>query len=42
MKTFFAKNWPFILIPMLIVAIAIAVIHGLADNDPSEGFQYGM
>jgi len=42
MKSFLAKNWVLIVIPMLIVAIAIAVLLALGGSDPDAGFQYGL
>lgn len=42
MKSFLAKNWLLIVLPMLIVAIAIAALIALGGSDPNEGFQYGL
>jgi hypothetical protein len=42
MKSFLAKNWLLIVLPMVIVALAIAALLALGDSDPSAGFQYGL
>ena len=42
MKSFLAKNWVLIVLPMIIVAIAIAALLMLGGGDPNEAFQYGL
>lgn len=42
MKSFLAKNWLLIVLPIIVMAIVIAVILALGDSDPSSGFQYGL
>jgi hypothetical protein len=42
MKAFLAKNWLLIVLPMVIVALAIAALLMLGGADPNEGFQYGL
>jgi hypothetical protein len=42
MKSFLAKNWLFIVVPLIAMAIAIAVILSLGGSDSGAEFQYGM
>jgi hypothetical protein len=42
MKSFLAKNWVLIVLPIIVMAIAIAAILALGESDPSGGFQYGL
>ncbi|MEM9801891.1 MAG: hypothetical protein AAGA20_16310 [Planctomycetota bacterium] len=42
MKSFLARNWPFIVIPIVIVLIFVAVILFMEDGDPEAGFSYPL
>ena len=42
MKSFLAKNWLLIGIPVVVIAILVALILTLGGSDPDDGFQYGL
>jgi hypothetical protein len=42
MKSFLAKNWLFIVLPLIAMAIAIALILVFGGSDPNTAFQYGI
>ncbi len=42
MKSFLAKHWLLIVLPLAVIAIAAAIILSTSDPDPAATFNYGM
>ena len=41
-KSFLAKNWPWIVIPALIVVIGVILLLTMDGGDPDAGFVYPL
>ncbi|MEM9381297.1 MAG: hypothetical protein AAGB93_15195 [Planctomycetota bacterium] len=41
-KSFLARNWPWIVIPALVVAIGVALLLAMDGGDPDAGFVYPL
>ncbi|MEM6673938.1 MAG: hypothetical protein AAF726_13925 [Planctomycetota bacterium] len=39
---FLAKNWIWIVVPLVIAAVAAAVVFGLLSGEPEEAFTYPL
>jgi len=42
MKPFLAKHWLLVVLPLVVIALAVAVILSLQGPEPGTTFDYGM